>query len=127
MKALKRKPNKQSSNSYASGGTLVLESIKMYADKKRIDRVKLPPKVLAHVKRVKRGDIKAFYKILYPFTRINRLSIDSESEKLNLAKHARARNHCFNPVAKFIKRDDLVVEYGNKVEKKAAKRKTKKR
>ena len=65
-------------------------------------------------KKCKKADIASFNAILYKYTRKDALKIDSESMKLNLCNHARARQHCFNQVARAIDRADLIVEYSKK-------------
>ncbi len=93
---------------------LVLHSIKVYASKTYDDTVKLSQSDYGKVKSVKSGDVATFRKMFYALCRKDKLAIDSESEKLNLCKHARARQHCFNQIAKACNRADLIVDYTSK-------------
>jgi len=111
--------------------TLVIESLKVYAKDQRADIVRLSMNDLEKtMAKITKGNIKAFWAAFYPLTRPGQLQIDSKSEKLNLCKHARARQHCFNVIARAAERPDLVVEYSKaaegkpKTEKKAKAKKT---
>lgn len=90
---------------------LILHSIKFYAKSKREDTVTVSKARLAKAKRIKKGDVKTFNQMFYDLTRQDKLRIDSKSEKLLLCKHARARNHVFNQIARAINRLDLYVDY----------------
>lgn len=90
-------------------GNLIIESVKMYANNQYIDSVTVTKKELEALKKIQ--DIKAFRQVLYRLCRKDVLAIDSESEKLNLCNHARARQHCFNPIAKAIGLDKFYVDY----------------
>lgn len=90
---------------------LIIESTKVYSNEKRVDSVKIERSTLDKCKRVAKNDIKAFRTLLRDFARPEALAIDSKSMKLNLANHDRTRIGLYNRVARFIEREDLIVEY----------------
>jgi hypothetical protein len=97
---------------------LVLNSIKTFTDSShRTDTVTIPKAVLKQVSKLKKGDVKGLRQILYKYCRTTGLKIDSESQRKGECKHARARQHCFNPTAQMLGRPDLIVNYGKKEKK----------
>lgn len=94
-----------------AGKGLIIESTKVWDDDKRTDRVLVPTSVLAACKKVVKNGVKEFRALLRDFARPNALAIDSASMKLNIANHDRTRIGLYNRVARFIEREDLVVEY----------------
>jgi hypothetical protein len=112
LKEYKAKPESQKAYvEVDKAKNLILHSIKIYANSKRDDTVTVDKKLQAKVNALKQGDVKSLRALLYSLTRVGMLNIDSKAEKLNLCKHARARQHCFNNVAKALDRHDLIVEY----------------
>ena len=104
---------RQACHAEIKDNNLILQSIKIFAnDKSRIDSVTLKiaelKKILASIKK---NDVEQFRAKFYYLCRKDALKIDSESQRLNLCKHARARQHVFNQIARAMKREDLLVEY----------------
>lgn len=89
---------------------IIVHSIKIGGKKTYDDTVKITKSEQKKLLKLKTVD--EFRQALYPLCRKDRLKIDSESEKIGLCKHARARQHCFNNVARAINRPEFVVEYG---------------
>lgn len=93
----------------------IIESLKVYSNDKRIDRIELSvPSIKAKLAKINKGDVKTFWNEFRPYTRKDKLKVDSASEKANLCRHARMRQHCFNVIARLFNRPDLIVEYGKK-------------
>lgn len=105
---VKAQPKAQKSFQELNGKTLVLHSVKVYANKSYDDKVAVNlGEFQAKVKAVKPGDVAAFREIFRPLTRKDKLAIDSASQKDNLCNHARERQHCYIPIAEAMGREDI--------------------
>ena len=114
-KDLKAKVTKQKAYYEMKGKDLLIHSIKAYASGKTYDDVvTVKANELTKAKKLKKSDVKSFRNMFYSLCRPEGLAIDSQSEKQNFCGHARARQHCFNNIAKAIDRPDLEVNYGSK-------------
>lgn len=74
--------------------------------------VTVPASLVAQVKRLKKGDMKSFSRLMYPFTRPEKLGTDSASVKLGICKKPSIFVLVCNPLARLIGRDDLIGQYG---------------
>lgn len=108
---LKKSIIKQKAYTEYKDKDLIIHSIKVYEHKSFDDTVTVKASELQKALKIKKNDVIAFRSMFYNLCRSDKLAIDSASEKQNLCKHARARQHCFNQIARAIKRDDLIVEY----------------
>jgi hypothetical protein len=107
MKNFRTRPVKQKSWSEMTPKGLVLHSLKIYSDKlQREDKATVPTNLLAKIKKLKAGDVKAARQMLKPVAVA--LHITSKDVKANLANHEREWSHCYRPTVRAVGRQDIL-------------------